>query len=65
LSPGLVVYGGSAADDVSHALGWNDAIGMGIGGISMLGMAVFYVYVQKTGEASVFKIMQSNQSVGL
>lgn len=45
---GMVVYGGSQTSTEGHQLGWNDAIGIGIGTISMLGMAVFYVYVQKT-----------------
>lgn len=45
---GMVVYGGSQTSSEGQQLGWNDAIGMGIGTISMLGMAVFYVYVQKT-----------------
>ncbi len=34
---GLVVYGGSAVEGASAGLGWNDAIGIGIGFISMLG----------------------------
>ncbi|BDA50478.1 hypothetical protein COCOBI_16-1540 [Coccomyxa sp. Obi] len=45
---GMVVYGGSQTSSEGQQLGWNDAIGIGIGTISMLGMAVFYVYVQKT-----------------
>ena len=48
LRAGLVVYGGSAAADAGHRLGWTDGVGIGIGFVSMLGMAVFYVYVQKT-----------------
>lgn len=44
----MVVYGGSQNSTEGQQLGWNDAIGIGIGLISMLGMAVFYVYVQKT-----------------
>lgn len=48
LRAGLVVYGGSAAADEGHQLGWTDGVGIGIGAVSMLGMAVFYVYVQKT-----------------
>ena len=34
---GLVVYGGSAVEDAGRGLGWNDAVGIGIGFISMLG----------------------------
>lgn len=45
---GMVVYGGSQTSIEGQQLGWSDAIGIGIGTISMLGMAVFYVYVQKT-----------------
>ena len=48
LCTGLVVYGGSAGADEGHQLGWTDGVGVGIGFVSMLGMAVFYVYVQKT-----------------